>query len=1088
MAPPLPLVFLLMVVGASGAEWSVNYNQQKICALKGSTVFMNGIFTLPENLTVNKTFWIKCPVKGVKWTDLLKVPDFSGRVEYFTNEQKHFSLKLSNVTKKDEHEFCFRIKTNKKIQKYLGKPGVTLSVTELHVESPGKVTEGQSADLSKTTCSLTDLTFIWFKNGRPLTTKTIRNNQLHLQTVSSEDAGRYSCAVGGSEHLPSTAQTLRVRYPPKRVSVSISPSGEIVEDSSVTLTCSSDANPPVQNYTWFKEGESSLVGSGNTYSIINITADHTGLYYCEALNAVGAQNGSVRINVQNPPRNVSVSISPSGGIVEGSSVNLTCSSDANPPVQNYTWFKEGGSSPVGSGHSYSPLQSGSYYCQAQNQHGAQRSAAVLVILKAGLWVILYVTVGVVGVCGVAAFLTVVFCTRRKKQDRNTNEEIYANVGDCVHPPDDSSIPDYKNAKNVGDSTGPPDDDSSSTPDYENVENIRGAHPSDADSSSIPDYENMNNKSAQCCSVAAGVREERGEAVSYSNSDCLMGSSLCNQIFTASYVSGASGSEWSVKYNQQEICALKGSTVFMNGTFTLPEHLTVNKTFWIIDPVKDWKLTDLSKDSDYSGRVEYFTDKQKHFSLKLSNVTKEDEHEFCFRIKTNGDIQKYLGRPGVKLSVTELHVESPREVTEGESADLTCKTTCSLTDPTFIWYKNRRPLTTKTMKNNQLHLQTVSSEDAGSYSCAVRGSEHLPSTAQTLRVRYPPKSVSVSISPSGEIVEGSSVTLTCSSDANPPVQIYTWFKEGGSSPVESGHTYSIINITADHTGLYYCQNNPPKSVSVSISPSGGIVEDSSVNLTCSSDANPPVKIYTWFKGSSSVGKGETYSFPNISSEDSGGYTCQSRNELGERNSTAVFLNVLYPPRNVSVSISPSGEIVEGSLVTLNCSSDANPPVQNYTWFKEGGSSPVGSGHTYSIISITANHPGLYYCEALNAVGAQNGSVRISVQNGSVPVRFVGCRCGKKADPTAEDDTYTALQLTARSSDEVYHTQSTDDTYTALNPQSRSTDDTYTALNPQSRSTDDTYTALNPQSRSTDDTYSSLNLQSRPSFFQSKKIQN
>ncbi|KAL7852110.1 hypothetical protein SRHO_G00178950 [Serrasalmus rhombeus] len=263
--------------------------------------------------------------------------------------------------------------------------------------------------------------------------------------------------------------------------------------------------------------------------------------------------------------------------------------------------------------------------------------------------------------------------------------------------------------------------------------------------------------------------------------------------------GAFGTKWSVKYNQQEICALKGSTVFMNGTFTHPEHLTVNETFWGIDPVPGVEPTDLSKESDYSGRVEFFTDDQKHFSLKLSDVMKKDEHRFYFRIITNVEKEKWTGEPGVQLRVTELHVEAPEEVTEGETADLTCKTTCSLTDPTFIWYKNGRPLTTKTIKNNQLHLQTVSSEDAGSYSCAVGGSQHLRSTAHSLRVRNPPKKVSVSISPPGEIVEGSSVTLTCSSDGNPPVKIYTWFKEGGTSSVGSGHSYSPLQ-----SGSYYCE--------------------------------------------------------------------------------------------------------------------------------------------------------------------------------------------------------------------------------------------------------------------------------------------
>ncbi|KAL7852127.1 hypothetical protein SRHO_G00179120 [Serrasalmus rhombeus] len=300
-APPLPLVFLLMTAGAFGTKWSLKYNQQEICALKGSTVFMNGTFTHPEGLTVNETFWVIDPVKGVESTDLSKDPVYSGRVEFFTDEQKHFSLKLSDVMKKDEHQFCFRIITNVEKERWGGVPGVQLRVTELRVEAPEEVTEGETADLTcKTTCSLTDPTIIWYKNGHPLTTKTIKNNQLHLQTVSSEDAGSYSCAVGGSQHLHSTAHSLRVRvrYPPKRVSVSISSSGEIVEGSSVTLTCSSDGNPPVKIYTWFKEGGTSPVGSGHRYSIISITADHTGLYYCEAQNDHGALNGTVMVTVK----------------------------------------------------------------------------------------------------------------------------------------------------------------------------------------------------------------------------------------------------------------------------------------------------------------------------------------------------------------------------------------------------------------------------------------------------------------------------------------------------------------------------------------------------------------------------------------------------------------------------------------------------------------------------------------------------------------------------------------------------------------------------------------------------------------------
>ncbi len=61
---------------------------------------------------------------------------------------------------------------------------------------------------------------------------------------------------------------------------------------------------------------------------------------------------------------------------------------------------------------------------------------------------------------------------------------------------------------------------------------------------------------------------------------------------------------------------------------------------------------------------------------------------------------------------------------------------------------------------------------------------------------------ISISPSGEIKEGDSVTLNCSSDSNPPAEI-SWFKIG--TTVGSGRIYSISNISSDHSGEYKCKS-------------------------------------------------------------------------------------------------------------------------------------------------------------------------------------------------------------------------------------------------------------------------------------------
>uniref|UniRef100_A0AAR2J208 Ig-like domain-containing protein n=1 Tax=Pygocentrus nattereri TaxID=42514 RepID=A0AAR2J208_PYGNA len=420
----LVLLFISGVVAQDG--WGVDYKDKSICALKGSTVTMRCTYTYPSGQFVQKAFWTKQWGRGSESADLLDDPDYRGRVQYLGDKQHDCTLRLRNVRETDQSIYYFRFLTDQSQGNYEGAGGVNLSVTDLQVEVPERVIEGDEVTLTcKTSFSLSDRpTFTWYRNGHPLSSST---DQLHLQLVSREDADRYRCAVLG---LRSPEVTLNVRYGPKSVSVSISPSGEIVEGRSVTLTCSSDANPPVE-YNWIK-GTSS-VGKGETYTMMEISSVDSGEYKCRSSNEHGEKlSEALTLNVLYPPKSVSVSISPSGETAEGSSVNLTCSSDANPPVQNYTWFKEGGSSPVGSGHSYRAPQRGSYYCEAQNEHGSQKSAAVTV---KGVWnSALYAVIGVTAGCGCLSIIIAVFCVRRKRRgssadDKNQTQNVDPNAKD-----------------------------------------------------------------------------------------------------------------------------------------------------------------------------------------------------------------------------------------------------------------------------------------------------------------------------------------------------------------------------------------------------------------------------------------------------------------------------------------------------------------------------------------------------------------------------------------------------------------------------------------------------------------------------------
>ncbi|GAA6070091.1 Fc receptor-like protein 5 isoform X4, partial [Tachysurus ichikawai] len=347
--------------------------------------------------------------------------------------------------------------------------------------------------------------------------------------------------------------------------------------------------------------------------------------------------------------------------------------------------------------------------------------------------------------------------------------------------------------------------------------------------------------------------------------------------------------WSVTYSTQTpICGLINSSVDIHSYFTFPNKYKVMKTLWFIKQQVSVEPEDVREDKEYQGRVQYTQSSQNDCSLRITNLRERDAQTYRFRFYTDDPKLKGTGQHGVSLSVTDLKVT----VSDSDNwkKKLSCITTCTLSNkPTYIWYKNRQRVTDQ--DRNELY---VSSEDAGSFSCAVRGHEELRSPAV-----YSPTNTTAVVLSSGDTLEGDSVTLSCSSDANPPVLTYSWFKQGSAADtlLITGQDYSISEISSQHRGLYYCT---------------------------------------------------------------------AHNQLGHHNSTATHLDVLYSPENTTAVVLSSGDTLEGVSVTLSCSSDANPPVHTYSWFKQGSAADtlLITGQNYSISEISSQHRGLYYCTAHN----------------------------------------------------------------------------------------------------------------------------
>ncbi|XP_074484039.1 B-cell receptor CD22-like, partial [Sebastes fasciatus] len=359
----------------------------------------------------------------------------------------------------------------------------------------------------------------------------------------------------------------------------------------------------------------------------------------------------------------------------------------------------------------------------------------------------------------------------------------------------------------------------------------------------------------------------------------------------------------------------------------------------------------------------------------------DSAQYRFKFKTPS-FEWGSSLPGTTLTVTDPDLQV-QVIWSSTGPKLVCHSSCLLTGrSSFGWYKNDRKIQEETSPSYGGHV-----DPAGSYSCAYEGYH---STAV-----FAPKVSLVLMNLPGDLMEGSSVNLSCRSDANPTAK-YTWYKENQPLLNKEPQLLVFSSIQSSDSGEYSCtaQNElgrtseyvsinvkyAPKLPSVSVIPSGEIVEGTSVTLTCSSDANPAAN-YTWYKENQTLLQGPEgiYHFTSISSEDSGIYYCKSDNQHGEINSTSLSVDVQYAPKRPSVSVSSSGEIVEGSSVTLTCSSDANPAA-NYTWYKKNEDSPEASGQIFTITDLRAEHSGNYYCEAQNNRGSHNSTLHVTVVAG------------------------------------------------------------------------------------------------------------
>ncbi|XP_039469142.1 uncharacterized protein LOC120440535 [Oreochromis aureus] len=404
----------------------------------------------------------------------------------------------------------------------------------------------------------------------------------------------------------------------------------------------------------------------------------------------------------------------------------------------------------------------------------------------------------------------------------------------------------------------------------------------------------------------------------------------------------------VQGQTNSICALKGSSVNLSCSH---QHPTSSMNWYSV--YRGGLKIETSADGKYSMSAE------SNLTLTVNNLAENDANIYCCREPAD---KSDCGQRGISLSVAELQVKVI-PATEGQTVTLMCSSSCPLTEKpaAYIWYKNREFLYEDW---SPWYQELLSSEEAVTYSCAVKGYEDLRApevsvdsiTKTCFRVTCAYGNISshnqtlvdepCSITYPREVhVQRTSsvsgfVTLTCITSCNLTNHqtVYMWYHN--KQNYYENQDYSVDNSSRDTFSCTVKGVQDKNCWRVNyVSRRICALEGSSVNITSeySHPDNMKPEFKCWSKKcrkdkveveelieaagrveyQDSMKNQHILTINNLKKNDSGGYTFRFQKDhegWTQSDLPGVFLIVT----ELRVKMSPSAVVTEGQRVTLTCS--------------------------------------------------------------------------------------------------------------------------------------------------------------------------
>ncbi|XP_059497258.1 hemicentin-1-like [Stegostoma tigrinum] len=650
---------------------------------------------------------------------------------------------------------------------------------------------------------------------------------VRIVTTRDDSSCSYICTARNSVSSgDSKPKHINIQYVPRDFKIWKSVNGDskrdltaVNEGDTVNISCiSQKSDPAVSGYSWYSHSQNKRV-DGNILLFESISKPESGDYQCEARNNIGAGNSeTITIRVQYAP--TSVQITHPQIVRAGDVVQLRCVSDGHPPVRFFRWQKECPSDSMSlcPGLSQCSVSAAvedaacNYICSARNSVGVKDSDPVRLNIQYAPTSVQITHPQIVRAGDVVQLRCVsdghppVRFFRWQKECPSDSMSLCPGLSQCsvsaaVEDAACNYICSARNSVGVKDSDPVRLNIQYAPRDVTVVHTEPQREVKDGDRVSLNCNSRSNPEAVYTWfkdNVNRAAHKGTGKVLtirSISRTDS--GDYYCK---AENWIGASTSNSFRIEvlYGPRNVEVFSVDTVTERTEITLTCRSEANprpKSYcWI--KMCNGQRTDLEWNTA---------------SVRI--VTTRDDASCSYVCTARNSVSSGDSNPkhiNIQYAPTSVQITHPQIVRAGDVVQLRCVSDGHPPVRFFRWQKECPSDSMSLCPGlSQCSVSAAVEDAACNYICSARNSVGVKdSDPVRLNIQYAPRNMKVLITPlNSTINEGDNITLSCTSDSNPPPSWYKWTRRKGeeTEALESSERdLTLYRVTRKQEGVYSCQ--------------------------------------------------------------------------------------------------------------------------------------------------------------------------------------------------------------------------------------------------------------------------------------------